>query len=127
MDRYRRASVVDWTMALIQPPEEEQMPIVKGRVLATSLTAVVVGTVAVLAPATPAFAATWAVVATPNASVNDNILIGTDAVAANNVWAVGRADHAKAPFRRPLVARWNGTAWSLVSTRTSPAPIRTRT
>ena len=53
------------------------MSTLTGRALVTSLTALV-GAVAAILPATPALAATWSVVATPNASVNDNILIGAD-------------------------------------------------
>jgi hypothetical protein len=75
--------------------------------------------VAALALAGPAYAATWSVVATPNASTGLNVFVGVDATAPNQAWAVGHADHSPAqPFQRPLIARWNGTQWTLA---TSPA------
>lgn len=50
--------------------------------------AVVVGMAVAIIPAEPALAATWSVVTTPNASTGQNLFIGTDALSANNVWAV---------------------------------------
>lgn len=41
-------------------------------------------------PATPALAATWTVVSTPNATTGQNLFIGADALSTGNVWAVGR-------------------------------------
>lgn len=71
----------------------------------------------VVTPATPALAATWTVVSTPNASTGQNLFIGADALSTTNIWAVGRADHAPAqPFVRPLAARWNGSSWAIVGT-----------
>ncbi|MEV0621749.1 hypothetical protein AB0I81_51080 [Nonomuraea sp. NPDC050404] len=72
--------------------------------------------VAVLLPAAPAGAATWAVVATPNASNELNAFEGVDALTTTDAWAVGRAEHPGQPSVRPLTARWNGSAWSIVTT-----------
>jgi hypothetical protein len=67
----------------------------------------------------PASAATWTRVASPNLTQFDNVLFGVDATSSSNAWAVGRADDTSSPFRRPLIQRWNGTSWSIVS---SPRP-----
>jgi hypothetical protein len=81
------------------------------------LTAALVGAAAAIVPASPAFAATWTVVPTPNASSGDNLLTGVEVVNAGDAWAVGRADHSpQEPFVRPLAMRWNGSAWSIAST-----------
>jgi hypothetical protein len=86
---------------------------------AAILTGLVVGLVAAMAPAAPALAATWSVVATPNASTGQNLFIGIDALSTTNAWAVGRADHSpQQPFVRPLAARWNGSRWAIVGTPT---------
>lgn len=91
------------------------MSIPRGRALVSSLAAALAA--AAVVPATPALAATWSVVPTPNASTGTNMFFGVDATATTNVWAVGRADHSpNQPFLRPLVARWDGSTWSLAST-----------
>jgi hypothetical protein len=87
------------------------------RLLALSTTALLLGTAGAILPAGPALAATWSTVSSPNASTGLNVLAGIDALATNNAWAVGRADHSpSAPFERPLVLRWNGTSWAQSST-----------
>jgi hypothetical protein len=60
----------------------------------------------------------WSVVSSPNASANNNSLIGVAAVAANNVWAVGSyvGDDL---YEHTLVEHWGGTSWSIVP---SPSP-----
>jgi hypothetical protein len=84
------------------------------------LAAVLSGAAFAMVPAGSAQAATWAVVPTPNASTGLNLLIGVDALTTTDAWAVGRADHSpNQPFVRPLVARWNGSAWTIVSTPTT--------
>jgi hypothetical protein len=94
------------------------MSIARHRTLFASLTLLPAMAVAVL-PAGPAFAATWTVVSTPNASAGLNLFSGVDAVSITDVWAVGRADHSPdQPFQRPLTARWSGGAWQRV---TNPA------
>jgi len=86
------------------------------RTSAASLSTVVVAVTAVILSATPAFAATWTTVATPNATSNPNRFNGVAALSSASAWAVGSADYATAPFVRPLAARWNGSTWSLVAT-----------
>ncbi|MFL5735485.1 MAG: S-layer homology domain-containing protein [Chloroflexia bacterium] len=61
----------------------------------------------------------WSVVPGANTITGSNFLYGVDAVAANDVWAVG--DYIRGTFQnatyQPLIEHWNGTQWSLV-----PAP-----
>ena len=81
--------------------------------------ATLLGAVVSAVPAGPAQAATWSVVATPDASAGLNVFVGVDAPGPNDVWAVGHADHSPSePFQRPLAARFNGTSWQLVGTPT---------
>jgi hypothetical protein len=57
----------------------------------------------------------WGIIPSPN--VNDdvtNILTGVDAVARNNVWAVGTHTHSDGAFHRSLVEHWDGTRWNIV-------------
>ncbi|HEX5876862.1 MAG TPA: hypothetical protein VF468_00795 [Actinomycetota bacterium] len=81
------------------------------------LVALLGATLLLLGP--PASAATWTRVASPNLTQFDNVLFGVDATSSSNAWAVGRADDVSSPFRRPLIQRWNGTSWTIVS---SPRP-----
>ncbi|PYV62839.1 MAG: hypothetical protein DMG97_39365, partial [Acidobacteria bacterium] len=46
----------------------------------------------------------------PSPSVNDDILFGVDAVASNDVWAVGRSQQEAVT----LTIHWDGSAWSVV-------------
>jgi hypothetical protein len=66
----------------------------------------------------PASAATWTRVPSPNLTQFDNVLFGVDATSSSSGWAVGRADSDTAPFRRLLIERWNGTSWSIVPSQT---------
>lgn len=85
--------------------------------MATFVVAVLLGVAAAAVPAGPAYAATWSVVATPNASAGLNVLTGVDARGTTDVWAVGHADHSPAqPFQRPLALRWTGSSWTQVAT-----------
>ena len=94
------------------------MSVLRGRA-ATLTVAVVTGALIAAVPASPAFAATWSVVPTPNASTGQNLFAGVDALSTTEVWAVGRADHSpQQPFVRPLATRWNGSAWAIVNTPT---------
>jgi hypothetical protein len=72
-----------------------------------------------LALASPAAAATWTAVPSPNLTRFDNVLWGVDALSSTSAWAVGRADTGTLPTRRPVVQRWNGTSWSISA---SPLP-----
>jgi plastocyanin len=78
------------------------------------------GTVAVLAgcstatpTATPACAASWSIVSSPNVGANDNYLLGMAALSQNDAWASGYYFDGFAS--RTLIERWNGAAWSVVS------------
>jgi hypothetical protein len=61
----------------------------------------------------------WSVVPTPNPGSTGNHLYGVDAVAPDNVWAVGQQLGAQAPDQA-LVEHWNGHRWSVVPTPVSP-------
>jgi hypothetical protein len=56
----------------------------------------------------------WSVVPTPDPGSTGNHLYGVDAVAPNDVWAVGQRLGASAPDQG-LVEHWNGRRWSVVS------------
>jgi len=64
-------------------------------------------------------AATWDILKSPNATPFDNVLWGADALSLNRAWAVGYADTGTLPTRRPIIERWNGRNWSLI---TIPVP-----
>ena len=57
----------------------------------------------------------WRVVSSPNASTVDNELRGVEVVSANDVWAVGYYLDTNLDFSRTLIMRWNGSAWSVVT------------
>ena len=68
----------------------------------------------------------WSIVSTPNAgtSFGDyNVLNGTAALSASNIWAVGYAGNASSSTDKGLIEHWNGSAWSIVS---SPDPDYTQ-
>jgi hypothetical protein len=75
--------------------------------------------IALLSNASPAWAATWTSMSSPNLTQFDNVLWGTDAVSPTSAWAVGRADTGTVPINRPVIERWNGTSWSISA---SPLP-----
>jgi hypothetical protein len=60
----------------------------------------------------------WSVVRTPDPGSTGNHLYAVDAVARDNVWAVGQRLGTQAPDQ-PLVEHWNGHRWSVVSTPVS--------
>src|SRR5713101_8970790 len=62
----------------------------------------------------PVSGANWRVVASPNAGTQANSLSGVDAVADNDVWAVGWAWNNRLFAYRTLIEHWNGATWSLV-------------
>jgi len=82
--------------------------------------AAVATTAALLLTSAPAWAATWVTVPSPNRTNFDNVLFGVDALSASRAWAVGYADTGTAPTRQPVVQRWNGTSWRLVTTPDLP-------
>jgi hypothetical protein len=57
---------------------------------------------------------TWTQVASPNPGTASNLLAAVDAVASNDVWAVGSyANSSGGPFKT-MTAHWNGSTWSNV-------------
>src|SRR5205814_1698076 len=61
----------------------------------------------------------WHLIPSPNRyPTGSNVLLGTDAISANDVWAVG---WATSPGNAPaLIEHWDGSAWNIVP---SPDPI----
>jgi hypothetical protein len=68
---------------------------------------------------------TWSVSPTPNGPNEVNWLLGADAVASNNVWAVGYSatNPPEQSFRRTLIERWNGNSWSVVPSPNPTPPL----
>jgi hypothetical protein len=62
----------------------------------------------------------WKVVTSPNRGTLSNGLAGVAVTSTSNAWAVGYNVSATTDEDRPLIERWNGQTWSLVS---SPAPF----
>lgn len=62
---------------------------------------------------------TWSVVSSSGPGLAINSLAGIAAISANNVWAVGDDADSGDPSAefRPLIEQWNGTSWSVVTTR----------
>jgi hypothetical protein len=85
------------------------------RTAGAALTATLVGTALAIVPASPAHAATWSTIPTPNGSSERNILRSVDALSTTDAWAVGDFVATTAPWDRPLAARWNGSTWTLTS------------
>ena len=59
----------------------------------------------------------WSVVASPNPTINDNVLQAVTAVSTNKVWAVGYSVHGVSKgsmVKRTLIERYNGTSWHVV-------------
>src|SRR5687767_1367402 len=86
------------------------------RIAAVPFVAAGLAVVTAVVQATPAVAATWAVVTTPNTAGEDNRFNGVDALAGSDAWAVGSSRVAWNTPTAALAARWNGSAWSLVGT-----------
>jgi hypothetical protein len=84
--------------------------------LRAALAAGLAGAVVATVPAAPAFAATWSITPTPNATSSRNMFTGVDALSATDAWAVGYAAADSEPWgERPIAARWNGSTWTLAS------------
>src|SRR5215204_1245967 len=60
----------------------------------------------------------WSQFSVPDVGTGDNMLNGVDALATNNVWAVGYS--GSAGRYNTLIERWNGTQWQVV---TSPNAV----
>lgn len=65
-------------------------------------------------------AGTWSVVPSPDPSSTHNILYGVGAITDSDVWVVGAATDAQGVWQT-LAEHWNGTAWSVVTTK-NPGP-----
>jgi hypothetical protein len=74
-------------------------------------------TVPFLLGLTPAYAASWQIVASPNPTGNDGFSTLT-AISASNLWAVGSATSLSSTSAT-LIAHYNGTSWQVVP---SPNP-----
>jgi S-layer homology domain len=55
----------------------------------------------------------WALVSSPNRNSGTNFLLAVDAIATDDVWAVGYT-HSSSAGWLTLTERWNGTLWSIV-------------
>ena len=64
----------------------------------------------------------WKFVPSPNVGPGENVLIGVDAVSANDIWATGHRIPSSPD--RTLIEHWNGHAWKVVP---SPNPVRLTT
>lgn len=60
----------------------------------------------------------WNIVPSPNANQPSNFVLSIAAVAANDVWAVGKDLSSNTGL--PLTERWNGTSWQVVANPTLP-------
>jgi hypothetical protein len=59
----------------------------------------------------------WTVVPSPNATAGYNELYGVDAVASNDVWAVGYHNIANYGTEKTMALHWNGSSWKIVPTQ----------
>jgi hypothetical protein len=57
----------------------------------------------------------WNVIPSPNVGSFSNVLYGVSALTSTDIWAVGSYSHSGSQ-EQTLAMRWNGAAWSLVST-----------
>ena len=63
----------------------------------------------------------WQIVPSPNVDFRDNSLQAISAVSPNDIWAVGYTDTTAGPHHfNPLSLHWDGTAWTVVPTPTTP-------
>jgi hypothetical protein len=68
---------------------------------------------------------TWSVSPTPNGPNEVNWLIGADAVASSDVWAVGYSatNPPEQSSRVTLIEHWNGNAWSVIPSPNPTPPL----
>ncbi|HVF99441.1 MAG TPA: hypothetical protein VND68_06360, partial [Chloroflexia bacterium] len=69
----------------------------------------------------PSCTPAWNLVSSPNFTSNNNFLNGIDALATDDVWAVGSFDGG-ASYHKTLVQHWNGSSWSVVYSPDPPNP-----
>ena len=67
------------------------------------------------AAGSPAILPAWGTEPSPNAGFPRNTLAAVDATSAGDAWAVGHYEANGFNHPRPLVERWNGSAWSSVA------------
>src|ERR1700720_3783601 len=67
----------------------------------------------------------WSVMASPNGAFPVNRLLGVDAVASNDVWAVGYSDNGSVSNNqsRTLILHWTGNSWSAVPSPNTTRPV----
>ena len=88
----------------------------RGRSYRRAAAAGTVGGLLITVVAGPAQAATaWTTVPTPNRGTIANEIYGTAALSPSSAWAVGSWYDGSIAAPRTLVQRWNGTAWSTVT------------
>jgi len=66
-------------------------------------------------PGSTSAAATWNIVASPNAGSRYNDLVGVAASTSADVWAVGTSANQTGPYRS-LAEHWDGASWKIVAT-----------
>jgi hypothetical protein len=68
---------------------------------------------------------TWSVVPTPNGVNEVNWLLGADAVASGDAWAVGYSatNPPEQSFRRTLIEHWDGDSWSVIPSPNPTPPL----
>jgi hypothetical protein len=68
---------------------------------------------------------TWSVSPTPNGPNEVNWLLGADAAATSDVWAVGYSatNPPEQSFRVTLIEHWNGSAWSVIPSPNPTPPL----
>jgi len=64
----------------------------------------------------------WTIVPSPNPLALNSYLYGVDAVAPDDVWAVGGTDQSGEPYHS-LVEHWDGTSWSIVFPASFPGVL----
>ncbi len=71
----------------------------------------------------------WSVVKTPATGSYSNSLNGVTAVSANNIWAVGFSfgGASNGNTQNPLIERWNGSQWSIVTNPITGSPYNNLT
>jgi hypothetical protein len=74
----------------------------------------------VLLAASPAQAATWAVVPTVSQAPFTSVFLGTDLLSPRDGWAVGFADTGTLPTRGPIIQRYDGTRFTAVASPAVP-------